>query len=170
MHDDYYQNHIYPLQDKILTVVGNIPVDFYLTGGTALSRGYLHHRYSDDLDFFVNRAPNFKEQVEIVVKKLYEIPLEVNPITSTVSFLRLQVSSDDILLKIDFVNDIEYRYDKPQKTEVFIRTDHPLNILTNRIYALTRYDPKDVADILYICKNFSFNWEEIISIARKKDI
>ena len=23
---------------------------FYLTGGTAVSRGYLHHRYSDDLD------------------------------------------------------------------------------------------------------------------------
>jgi len=27
---------------------------FYLTGGTALSRGYFNHRYSDDLDLFVN--------------------------------------------------------------------------------------------------------------------
>jgi len=25
---------------------------FYFTGGTALSEYYLHHRYSDDLDFF----------------------------------------------------------------------------------------------------------------------
>ncbi len=25
---------------------------FYFTGGTALSQFYLHHRYSEDLDFF----------------------------------------------------------------------------------------------------------------------
>jgi predicted nucleotidyltransferase component of viral defense system len=28
---------------------------FFLTGGTALSRYYTHHRYSDGLDFFVIR-------------------------------------------------------------------------------------------------------------------
>src|SRR5258706_8248293 len=32
---------------------------FYFTGGTALSSVYLHHRYSDDLDFFTeNRFDN----------------------------------------------------------------------------------------------------------------
>jgi len=34
-----------------------LPVEFYLTGGTTLSRVYLHHRYSDDLEFFVNDVP-----------------------------------------------------------------------------------------------------------------
>ena len=51
MHDDYYQNTLYQLQDKVLEMVGKLPVEFYLTGSTALSRTYLHHRYSDDLDF-----------------------------------------------------------------------------------------------------------------------
>jgi len=34
---------------------------FYLTGGTALGRHYLKHRYSDDLDLFVNRNNDFKQ-------------------------------------------------------------------------------------------------------------
>ncbi|MFH1146292.1 MAG: nucleotidyl transferase AbiEii/AbiGii toxin family protein [Pseudomonadota bacterium] len=32
---------------------------FYLTGGTALSRHYFAHRYSDNLDLFVNKDPDF---------------------------------------------------------------------------------------------------------------
>jgi predicted nucleotidyltransferase component of viral defense system len=40
--------------------MGKIPVGFYLTGGTALSRAYLNHRYSDDLDFFVNAVNDFE--------------------------------------------------------------------------------------------------------------
>ena len=73
MRDDYYQNTLYPLQDKILEIVGKLPVGFYLTGGTALSRAYLHHRYSDDLDFFVNNVPDFKSQVNIIIKALADL-------------------------------------------------------------------------------------------------
>ncbi|MBW7858763.1 MAG: nucleotidyl transferase AbiEii/AbiGii toxin family protein [Leptonema sp. (in: Bacteria)] len=31
--------------------VSDLKLPFFLTGGTALSRFYLNHRYSDDLDF-----------------------------------------------------------------------------------------------------------------------
>ena len=70
MHDDYYQNTLYPLQDKVLDIAGKLSVGFYLTGGTALSRAYLHHRYSDDLYFFVNDATDFKTQVNIIIRAL----------------------------------------------------------------------------------------------------
>ena len=43
---------LYALQDEVLETVFEEPSGFYLTGGTALSRYYLNHRYSDDLDFF----------------------------------------------------------------------------------------------------------------------
>ena len=33
--------------------------NFYFTGGTALSAFYLHHRYSDDLDFFSERKVDY---------------------------------------------------------------------------------------------------------------
>ncbi len=78
MHDDYYQNTLYPLQDKVLEIVGKLPVGFYLTGGTALSRAYLHHRYSDDLDFFVNDVPDFKSQVNSIIKALADAGHPIN--------------------------------------------------------------------------------------------
>jgi predicted nucleotidyltransferase component of viral defense system len=41
---------LYPLQDRILAVAAGYGDDLVLTGGTALARAYLHHRYSDDID------------------------------------------------------------------------------------------------------------------------
>lgn len=54
MDKEKYATRLYPLQDEVLKIVNDQKTGFYLTGGTALSRGYLHHRLSDDLDFFVN--------------------------------------------------------------------------------------------------------------------
>ncbi|MDR1421306.1 MAG: nucleotidyl transferase AbiEii/AbiGii toxin family protein, partial [Coriobacteriales bacterium] len=53
---EYYEEKLYPLQDGIANVVQSCKTPFYLTGGTALSRIYYAHRFSDDLDFFVNRC------------------------------------------------------------------------------------------------------------------
>lgn len=39
-------------QEKVLKVMAGRMDGFYLVGGTALSRGYFHHRESYDLDFF----------------------------------------------------------------------------------------------------------------------
>ena len=56
---DFYLTQLYPLQDRILARVAAIGSGFYLSGGTAAARGYLHHRYSDDLDMFVNDDDRF---------------------------------------------------------------------------------------------------------------
>ena len=61
---------LYRLQNGVLNIVNSLSVPFYLTGGTALSRGYYHHRYSDDLDFFVNRCESFGTHVNSVLKAL----------------------------------------------------------------------------------------------------
>ena len=50
----YYEENLYPLQDGVMSTISKCGVRFFLTGGTALSRAYYNHRYSDDLDFFVN--------------------------------------------------------------------------------------------------------------------
>jgi len=47
------------LQDQALKLIDALDTGFYLTGGTALSRVYLGHRFSDDLDFFLNDHPDF---------------------------------------------------------------------------------------------------------------
>jgi hypothetical protein len=45
---------------------------FYLTGGTALSRHYFNHRFSDDLDLFVNNDANFNNYTETLYKAFLE--------------------------------------------------------------------------------------------------
>lgn len=59
---------LYPLQDQILNLLSRVESDFYLTGGTALSRHYLNHRFSDDLDFFFNRSVNFKRDTQQAIE------------------------------------------------------------------------------------------------------
>ena len=70
MPERYYLDTLYPFQDKILDVIGRLKLDFYLTGGTALGRCYLNHRYSDDLDFFVNNHKEFKKQCSTAINAL----------------------------------------------------------------------------------------------------
>ena len=67
---DSYFNVLYPFQDTVLGIVRELETEFYLTGGTAASRGYLQHRFSDDLDFFVNDEPRFALWSERIVQAL----------------------------------------------------------------------------------------------------
>lgn len=150
--------------------MAHLPVEFYLTGGTALSREYLHHRYSDDLDFFVNNSDSFKNQFDTVVGELKKEGLLIEIATNDESFARIMVINGKDLLKIDFVNDIEFREGRPIATSLFVRTDNWKNILTNKISALSRYSAKDVVDLIYLSHKYSFNWEEMINIAVQKDL
>ena len=164
----HYLNHLYPLQDKVLKSLSNFPSTFYLTGGTALSRYYLKHRYSDDLDFFFNQTKNFKSETESVIKELKK-SFEVDVRVAGESYVQLNVGLNQATLKVEFVNDVGYRYGEPIPTYLFLRTDHWRNILSNKITALAREAPKDVADIIFLSRNFEFNWIDIIQEAQQKD-
>ncbi len=167
----YYEEILYPLQDKVLRVLSKSNTSFYLTGGTALSRGYLHHRYSDDLDFFVNQADDFKLQAEKsfdALNRVFNKKIELALTTDT--FARLFVNEMDISLKVEFVNDVAYRHGEPIKTGLFYKTDTLRNILSNKIGALSRHEAKDVADIIEIAKSLSFIWKEVIAEAKMKDM
>lgn len=170
MHEDYYQNTLYPLQDKILNIVAELSVDFYLTGGTALSRAYLNHRYSDDLDFFVNNADDFKKQVNSVIKALKETGFQIDTSVADEGFARIFVVEGESSLKLDFVNDVPYRCGVPVVTSLFRRTDNLYNILSNKITALGRFEAKDLVDAVFICGILDFNWEGILKDASEKDL
>ncbi len=63
-------NKLYLLQDKFLTWWASLGFQFYLTGGTALGRFYLNHRYSEDLDFFLNNDPLFSQYIDEFRRKI----------------------------------------------------------------------------------------------------
>lgn len=170
MQDDYYQNTLYPLQDKVLEIIGKLPVGFYLTGGTALSRAYLHHRYSDDLDFFLNGASDFKMQVNTVIEAMTGADWRIDISVADNGFARIFVFDVESSLKLDFVNDVPFRRGNPVATTLFKKTDNLNNILSNKVTALGRYSTKDIVDIVYICESHKFNWEIIMGDAAEKDL
>jgi hypothetical protein len=170
MPGDYYENILYPLQDKVLRLLDTLPVDFYLTGGTVLSRAYLNHRYSEDLDFFLNGSESFKIQAETVVKNMPQLNLKFEILQADEGFLRIIVNDKSCSLKLDFVNDVPFRKGKPVSTGLYRLTDTPDNMLSNKITALSRFTAKDVVDLVYLSGQFSFAWTEIISDVSQKDM
>jgi hypothetical protein len=145
------------------------PAEFYLTGGTALSRCYLHHRYSDDLDFFVNDAPSFQDDVLRIQKILSEhFSIEVQ--RSGERFRRFFLFENDVSLKIECINDVPFHFGNFQSFELFQRVDNPLNILSNKITAIMeRNEAKDFADIFSIVSNLgNVDWKTIFVSASSK--
>jgi len=156
--------------DRVLSLLRAAESAFYLTGGTALGRHYLHHRYSDDLDLFVNQATDYREQVRKALEALRcgEIVFEVG--TASDDFVRILACQGEVSLKIDFINDVAFHYGDLKEAVFYHRIDHWRNILSNKLYALPRREPKDMADILGLAMRFSFAWPEVFSEARQKDL
>jgi|LSQX01.2.fsa_nt_gb hypothetical protein len=61
---------LYKFQDEILLLLRDELSPFYLTGGTALSRYYLSHRYSEDLDFFCHDQEDFEPSISQIARTL----------------------------------------------------------------------------------------------------
>lgn len=174
-YSSYYETKLYPTQNEVLKNLKNSGLPFYLTGGTALSRGYFNHRYSDDLDLFVNNDNNFTKYVEDFIALLQNKNFQVEvQQTSSETFSRIFINRninglDERGLKIDFVNDIEVHFGSIQNTPVYYRTDSIRNILSNKYTALYRLSSKDIVDICEISTHYAFNWRDIINEAEQKE-
>lgn len=170
MQPEFYINNLYPLQDKVLKLIEETENSFYLTGGTALSRAWLQHRYSDDLDFFLNKDGSFSRQVQQVYEILTkEFGDKVQRLMDTSGFHRWLIQADEVSLKLEFINDVPFRHGIPVATGLFTRTDTVENIASNKLSALSRQEPKDMADLLYIEKLFAPWWPALVEHAKQKD-
>jgi len=170
----YYEENLYPLQDGVMNTISKCGVRFFLTGGTALSRAYYNHRYSDDLDFFVNDDANYLAQVKEVFFKLKEDGFFWDPVVDFISnktftSFKVRWSKSEAVLKLDFVNDVASHFGEIVKTDIFHRTDSIRNMLSNKLTAIFRYAAKDVADIREIALREKVNWTQAINDARHKE-
>jgi len=160
---------LYKLQDSILERIGGKLNNMYLTGGTALGRFYLDHRYSDDLDFFANSDPDFDKKVAKIKEQIelhFELPLDKRIVTS--EFHRYWVRDDDVELKIEFVNDVKFYAGTVRKVHG-IPIDNPGNILANKLTAITgRDEPKDMFDVIALSLSYSFDWDVIFDMSLQK--
>ncbi|AEF80882.1 nucleotidyl transferase AbiEii/AbiGii toxin family protein [Leadbettera azotonutricia] len=169
----YYEENLYPLQDGVLNTVRNCGTRFFLTGGTALSRAYYKHRYSDDLDFFVNNDDEYDEQYKLILGRLAENGFFWDTETGFLkdkafATLKVRWKKSDAELKLDFVNDTVPHFGNIIEMDLFDRIDSVRNMLSNKLGALFRFAAKDIADIREIALHESVNWIEIIREAREK--
>ena len=110
MDSTYFFDRLYPFQDAVLREMAAIDTGFYLTDGPAASRGYLGHRFSDDLDFFVNDAPLFSLWSDRVTARLAgHTEWTTRVLLRESRFVRLEVGAADVVLKLEFVNDVPCR-------------------------------------------------------------
>lgn len=163
--DSIKYKKLYELQDRVLEVVFKTEREFYLTGGTCLSRFYAEKRYSDDLDFFTNQSPRYSFAIKNIKQALHQV-FQLNAEVESKDFTRFKI---DGVLQVDFVNDISFRYKEPIITEKNYIVDTVENILSNKLTAVMgRDNPKDVFDIYLIWKFYDFDWETILESAHKK--
>jgi len=166
----YYLDVLYPLQDRVLATIALAETGFYLTGGTAASRGYLHHRFSDDLDLFVNDDRRFTLWADRLVQRLVaDAAWRVEVLLREERFVRANVRAGEVDLKIEMVNDVPSRAGAVRDDPVLGRLDSPENILANKLTALVdREEPKDLADVWGFCCHMGLSIERALGDAHGK--
>ena len=164
-----------------MSIVRKLNTPFYLTGGTALSRHYFNHRFSDDLDLFVNDDPSYDRHISRIFQALEkgqksgEFTIDYQRQRKeeyyTQFFLTKETAQSDrpVELKLDLINDLAAHYGDFEQSETLGLIDSWRNILSNKLAAIFRYEAKDFVDIWMIAKEKKFLWKEIIREAKTKE-
>lgn len=144
---------------------------FFLTGGTALAEFYLHHRYSDDLDFFTEEDNLVAQIFPNLIKIANRLKVKIEFGRRFETFAECFFIKKNERVRIDFAKDIPFRL-KPKiyKKSLGIYVDNQLDIACNKFSALfDRHEVKDFVDIYFLGKDF-MPFEEIYQHAKKKHI
>ncbi len=176
---EYYTAKLYPFQNGVLRLVRELSLPFYLTGGTALSRHYFGIRYSDDIDLFVNQDARYKRHVDVLMAAfereeesgalVIDRPSTRTGENFTQVMLARRAGPAGVSLKVDLVNDTAPHLGPFEDDPVLGRVDGWRNILSNKVCAAYRYEPKDIVDLWAISRQRSFTWPEVLGEARAKD-
>ncbi len=170
MDNQFYQNVLYPFQEQVLQTIAGVETGLYLAGGTAASRAYLQHRFSDDLDLFVNDDDRFGLWVDRVVAALQRSDLwQTRVLQRDPRFGRFVLHQNQTALQIDLVNDVRSRVGTVYRHPLLGPIDTAENILANKVTALIdREQPKDLADIWGFCTKMGLSLEDAITGADSK--
>ena len=149
---DYYATHIQ--RDVLASLVANptIAESFFLTGGTALSVFYLHHRLSNDLDLFTLDSLDLSE-IDFWIKKMW--PRDSVKIKGSPNFLSYLIKETKVDFAIDPLSNRENREKILFENGHYLLVDTINNIVSNKFCTIvSRTEPKDFIDFYFIQKLF----------------
>ena len=158
--------HLYQLQDRVLSAVFAAGGSFYLTGGTCLNRFYIPARHSEDIDLFTSDNHLFRDELRISLDAMKEAGIRYEVDVDTRDFARVVVEG---ALQADFVNDRVYRSGNPEIHKRTMRLDNVLNMCANKVCAiLGRDEPKDVFDLALCYTDKQIQLAATLEEAQKK--
>lgn len=141
---------------------------FYLSGGTALAEFYLHHRYSEDLDFF-SETEIAPQSVFATLKKLGK-KAGVKKIDFQASFNRnlffLQLPKETIKTEFTY-----YPFPRIEQKKIIgqLAVDSLLDIAVNKIFTIYQNPrARDFIDLYCILEEQKWTIAELIKKAKIK--
>lgn len=140
---------------------------FFLTGGTALSEFYLHHRYSEDLDFFSEEDfnPDISEKFVTKLQKKFNAKLERRTRTG---FYRYELTGDFGILKMDFVYHIfkQLEYGKNNNN---LRIASLWDIVVDKLYTIFhRGNARDFVDLYFGIREVGCDFDQLFTALDEK--
>ncbi|MBI2074838.1 MAG: nucleotidyl transferase AbiEii/AbiGii toxin family protein [Candidatus Levybacteria bacterium] len=152
----------------LLSKESNFTNNFYLTGGTALSEYYLHHRLSEDLDFFSQKEVD-SLWLTTLTNKLKQ-KLKADKVDLQQSFNRNLVffTFNQNLLKTEFTY---FPFPHIEKSNIFndIAVDTLLDIAVNKFFTIyQKPSARHFIDLYLIIKNSTVAWGQLANLARNK--
>ncbi|MBI3615527.1 MAG: nucleotidyl transferase AbiEii/AbiGii toxin family protein [Candidatus Omnitrophica bacterium] len=162
------------IQDFILRNFPSIQESeqFYLTGGTALAQFYLHHRKSQDLDFFTvteELVEPFSRRLEGVLRAK---GISVERQRGLHSFVELFVERSGESTLIQLAQDAPFRFEPVKEFPEYprLKVDSLVDIASNKLLALFgRAALRDFIDLYVLVKKGGFQPNELMENAKRKD-
>lgn len=153
---------------QLLSSDQNIQLNYYLSGGTALAEYYLHHRYSEDLDFFT------ENEVDIMSIQVFFKSISTKANIKTIDF---QQSFNRNLIYLHFADEIlktEFTYypftqlEKPKVIDGF-KIDSLMDIAVNKTFTIYQKPrSRDFIDLYLIIKKKDWSFSDLRKQARAK--
>lgn len=157
------------MQGKVIEALAASPLreQFYWTGGTALAVVYLHHRKSEDLDFFSDEPVPSEGITQFIEGLRKSIPLE-SVETRKIFDRREFFLHNHEEVRLEFVH-----YDHPQIHPhaewqgIFV--DSLEDIAVNKVMSLVdRNEPKDVFDLYFLLTQSGYEVAALLPQVEKK--
>lgn len=162
-----------PLHKKFLKALftSYLGQKFFLTGGTALAEFYLKHRLSEDLDLFtVDQTLLFDVVNSEILKLANGLALIIDKQIASPTFNQYIFSHKGETLKVDIVKDVPIRFGKTKLINGIV-VDSLENIAVGKLLAMFgRANAKDFIDLYFLLKKKKISFQEIFTMAKKKDL
>lgn len=158
-------------QRALLKAVGEnkaLTKNFYLTGGTPLAAFYLHHRYSEDLDFFSEKEVDPRALHAFFKTQKHRLGITKVDFEQSYNRNLFFVHFGKAVVKTEFTYFPFPRIEKgPKQYEV--SCDSLLDIAVNKLFTIyQRTKMRDYIDLYCICQKKNYTIAELLKKARVK--